>query len=324
MRGSRSGSAASADRVWGRAAAGLLLASTACFSSRSQPPREVAVVDGDPIVQMVPAEKLPSVDRAALVPPGRHTDPPAPWEPVIGVALDRDHRGYPVGLLDTYEVVNDRASGVAFVVTRCPLAQSEAVYDREVGGRTLTFINSGALWRDTLVMQDRETGTLWTVATGRALYGPLAGESLRPIPVVLATSAAWRKLHPDTRYLDTGDLTETPLRISLYEMSDWQGVSGARAPDRRHEPKAKMFSVADGSEALAFTENDVKDRGCVGTRLGADAVRLEWDVASDAPRAYRASGSRLEEIAVVPMYWFALDRHFETVRTLSDGPTPDP
>jgi len=299
---------------------GLLLAgilSAGCSTARAPAHSEVAVVDGDPIIQMVPAEKLPSLENPALVSVPRHTDPPAPWEPIVGIPLARESRGYPVGLLDTYEVVNDRAEGVDYVVTRCPLAQIEAVYDRRVEGRTLTFVNSGTLWRDTLVMQDRETGTLWTVATGRALYGPLAGERLRPIPAVLSTSNAWTENHPDARYLDTGDLTETPLRLSLYEASSWQGFSGRKTADARYEPKAKLYSVAEGSEALAFTEEDVKGRGCIRSTLGERAVLLEWDPGDDAPRAYRPEGTCLEEIAVVPMYWFALDRHFETVHTLS-------
>ena len=46
--------------------------------------------------------------------------------------------------------------------------------------------------------------------------------------------------------------------------------------------------------------------------LGGRNVRLTWDARTAAPRAYAP-----EEIAVTPMYWFALDRHFNVVRTLS-------
>ncbi len=295
-----------------------VLLSLGCFGSAalSRPP--VAVVDGDPIIQMTPPDRLPALDNPHLTVLKQHTDPPAPWEPVVGIPLERASRTYPLGLLDRYEVVNDRAEGLDYVVTRCPLAQIAAVYDRRIAGRTLTFVNSGALWRDTLVIQDRETGTLWTVATGRALYGPLEGECLHPIPAVLATSRAWSEAYPDARYLDTGELSETPLNLSLYAASSWQGVSGLKTADRRYEPKAKLYSVADGGEALAFTEDDLKGSGCVETELGGRIILLEWDAGNDAPRAYRTERERTEELAVVPMYWFALDRHFETVRTLAE------
>jgi hypothetical protein len=192
-----------------------------------------------------------------------------------------------------------------------------AVYDRHVAGRTLTFVNSGALWRDTLVIEDRETGTLWTVATGQALYGPLAGERLTPVPAILATSRAWSDACPDTRYLDTGETTETPVSLSLYALSPWEGVSGVKTVDRRYKPKATLYTVSDGKQALAFTEKDVKTMGCVEARLGRTPVFLEWDATDDAPRAFRSEDGPAEELAVVPMYWFALDRHFESVHTLS-------
>jgi len=299
--------------------AALAAVLSGCFTSGAQAGKEIAVVDGDPIVQMTPAEKLPALDHPYLTTLSRHTDPPAPWEPVVGIPLERASRSYPLGLLDRYEVVNDRADGLDYVVTRCPLAQVAAVYDRRVGGQTLTFVNSGALWRDTLVIQDRETGTLWTVATGRALYGPLQGESLRPIPAVLATARAWKESYPDARYLDTGETSETPLTLSLYAVSSWQGLGTHKTSDKRFEPKATLYSVSVGSEALAFTEDDLKGLGCIAAWLGGRAIRLEWDAGNDCPRAYGGEEGLAEELAVVPMYWFALDRHFETVRTLAEA-----
>lgn len=311
-----------------RESCGLLLAALlcpACFHSQFRSKPRVAVVGGDPIVQMTSSRKLPSLDDPNLVALERHTDPPAPWEPIVGVRVGSERRGYPLGLLDRYEVVNDQTQGVPYVVTRCPLAQTAAVYDRQVAGRTLTFINSGALWRDTLVMKDRETGTLWTVATGRAIFGPLDGQRLRPIPAVLTTSHAWSEAHPDARYLDTGEQTETPLVLSLYAVSAWEGVSGIKTADERYEPKTKLFFVAEGAEALAFTEEDLERLGPVETTLAGCPVVLEWDAGEDSPRAFRFEAGWTEELAVVPMYWFALHRHFQSVRTLASagsGPPP--
>ena len=292
---------------------GLLAAlpAIACFHSQFQTKPRVAEVDGDPIVQMTGAEKLPSLAHPSFSLWKKHTDPPAPWEPVLGIG----DRGYPLGLLDRYEVVNDGNPDSPYVVARCPLAGVAAVYDRRVDGRTLTFVNSGALWRDTLVLQDLETGTLWTAATGHALFGPLAGRSLEPIPAVLSTMNRFAAGHPRARYLDTGELSETPLSLSIYEASPWQGVSGIATEDRRREPKAKLYSVFDGAEAVAFAEDDLKGRGCVVVELAGAPVYLEWDPAADAPRAFRDGGTR--EVAVVPMFWFALDRHFTEVHTLA-------
>jgi hypothetical protein len=63
------------------------------------------------------------------------------------------------------------------------------VYARSVADATLTFQVSGMLWRNSLIMIDRETGTLWSHVTGAALKGSLAGTSLTKLASV---QTAWK------------------------------------------------------------------------------------------------------------------------------------
>lgn len=300
--------------VWLAAA----LACLGCFGAHYRDGARVAVVAGDPIVQMQPPDRLPSLDGPLLVPLLCHIDPPDRDELVIGLDLNGQERAYPIGLLDDYEVVNDGAQGLPYVVARCALTQITALYDRRVAGRTLTFVNSGALWRDTLVLKDLETGTLWTAATGRALSGPLQGETLRPIPARVTRAGAWRAAFPSSLYLDTGRLSCVGLRMRLYGLSPWEGVSGARTSNRRYKPKQEVFAVAAGGQTLAFTAAELSRRGRADVTLGGRRVALQWDAGLATARAF-AGG---EELAVTPMYWFALDRHFDAVRTLDDAASP--
>ena len=198
------------------------------------------------------------------------------------------------------------------------MTEITALYDRRVNGRTLTFVNSGALWRDTLVLQDRETGTLWTAATGRALSGPLEGETLRAIPARVTTAGAWRTAFPSSLYLDTGELSSVSLPMRLYGLSPWQGVSGFETRNRRYRPKQEVFAVVVEGETLAFTAAELSPLGHVSVTLAGRPVLLRWDPALSAPRAFICD----EEVAVTPMYWFALDRHFAAVRTLAEATTP--
>jgi hypothetical protein len=260
------------------------------------------VVGGDPIVQMTPPGELPSLDHPSLVPIERHSDPPPSSQPLVGMRVGEEERGYPLGLLERYEVVNDRAADLDYVVARCALTDITAVYDRRVGDRLLTFINSGALWRDTLVLQDRETGTLWTAATGTGLVrsrsrGSVCGRS-RPSTRRLARSG---RRTPRRPYLDTRESTRPPVSLSLYAASPWQGISGVKTNDRRYDPKEKLFFVAEGSEALAFRAEDLKRLGRVEDTLAGRPILLEWDAAVDAPAACRPGESGGEEaVAVVP------------------------
>lgn len=291
-----------------------VLLAAGCFAHDYRSGPRVAVVDGDPIVQMSAPQRFPSLEGPRFVAVDHHSDPPFDDEKVLGLSLGATPRMYPIGLLDSYEVINDEDGGVPYVVARCALTNLVAVFDRRIGGSTLTFENSGALWRDMLVLRDRETGTYWTPATGRALSGPLAGEALSALPAALTTAEAWRELQPATSCLETGDLTAVPLRLRLYGASSWEGVSGEKTKDRRYRPKEQMFFVGERGEALAFTASLIRERKKVESRLADHPVTIEWDPALRAPRAWSDSPSARRELPVVPIYWFALLRHFTAIR----------
>lgn len=312
------------------AASGILIAAlavgaTAClaFGYRTKP--RIAIVGGDPLVQMAPPGKFRSAVDPRHVLAAHHRDAPAGRERLVGVEVNGRAFAYPIGLLDRVEVVNDGNGAVHWVVARCALTHVAAVYERSVEGRLLTFENSGALWRDTLVLKDRETGTYWTAATGAALSGPLAGRRLEPRPAVYTSAAAWRRAFPDSRYAELGVSTSVPLMMRVYGASPWQGISGVKTRDRRHRPKEEFLSVAAGRETLAFRTSEIRRRRIVEATVGGVELRVEWDGRLEAPRAWagargattteRAERAR-REVAVVPMYWFALDRHFDEVRTL--------
>src|SRR5262249_35921537 len=174
----------------------LAFAAAGCFGHQYRSKPRVAVVGGDPIVQMKPAAAFPVVTKPSLVAPGIHSDPPDEDSRVLGLTVGAVPRGYPIGLPDRFEVVNDSVPGLPFVVARCALTAITAVFDSRVGDRVLHFENSGALWRDTLVLRDLETGTYWSAATGSALHGPLAGLRLRAIPAVVTRAREWERTWP--------------------------------------------------------------------------------------------------------------------------------
>lgn len=304
----------------GRAAFLVLAAaigSAACYTSQYKTKPRVAVVDGDPIVQMSEPSRFPSIFDPKFSTEKDHSNPPPPSARLIALVTKTGPRAYPVGLLDRFEVVNDGDGSGEWVVARCPIVGTVAIFDRRVDGRTLTFENAGALWRDTSVMKDRETGTLWSSATGQGIFGPLAGQHLALVPAFLSGMLAWSGSYPASVYLDAGTSTSPPLTMKIYGASSWQGVSGATTEDRRYKSKSEVFTVADGHEAFAVSGAELKARGRIEASLADRRLVLTWDTLRDAPRAFRPgpAGEASEELAVVPMYWFAVPRHFSVVRT---------
>jgi hypothetical protein len=295
---------------------------SACATSGYHTKPKVAVVDDDPIVQMASPSKFPPLTDPPEVPLKRHTDPPFRGEEAVGRTDVEPPRIYPIGLLDGYEVVNADGSGGPYVVARCALTDLVAIYDRRVDGRTLTFENSGALWRDMLVMRDKETGTYWTPATGRALHGPLEGKMLAGIPAPIAKAGDWDEASPDAVCLDTGEMSAVSLEMRLYGASPMEGLSGGKVADARYAPKQRVFYVAsaNGDSAAAISADELRKKKTWTATLPSGVVTFEWDAGLRAPRAFVPNeGSTRREVPAIPIFWFAAMEHFKTVVTPEKG-----
>jgi hypothetical protein len=147
------------------------------------------------------------------------------------------------------------------------------VYARTVGSRTLTFGVSGMLYRDALVMYDRETGTLWSHVDGRALKGALLGQTLQPLAAMHATWQEWKTMYPESLVLEKqgeressyDDYNRDPSRI---------GIFGRRLKDSPLPPKERILGVRYGDSATAFVLEDVRQEGIVHAEVGGLPILL--------------------------------------------------
>ena len=170
------------------------------FLSIMMPQNIEAVIDGDAVVQVLPKDAIPAIDGPRFV---HATDATfmRDDEIVIGVTDGTDAKAYSTWLLDGHEIVNDTIGSTPISVTWCPLCYTGIVYVREVGGSELTFGVSGRLWRDNLVMYDRQTDSYWAQAVGEAIRGDMKGAVLEMYPSSTMTWKQWQDLHPNTPVL---------------------------------------------------------------------------------------------------------------------------
>lgn len=128
------------------------------------------------------------------------------------------------------------------------------MYSREHGGAVLTFGVSGKLWKNALVMYDRETGTLWSHLTGKALVGPLAGEELDVLVSVPKMKwKDWKAQHPDTKVLSVNgaeDLRHDTYRD--YHRSSRTGLFSPGHTDRRLSRKDMVIGVTVDGRQKAY------------------------------------------------------------------------
>ena len=228
-------------------------------------PWEAAVeVDGfaGSLVQWVPRDSIPAefdpVFRPAewadeLLPTERAPEPRmAASEQVIGVSINGEHRAYSVPYLGRREIVNDVVGGRKIAVTWCPLCYTAIVFDREVDGRELTFGVSGKLLMNSLVMYDRETGSLWSQFAGEAVYGPLDGTRIEIVASQLTPWSDWRRQYPDTLVLDKQDFPLTEDVYFGYYLSTSPGEIGQINRDDRLRTKEFVLGITGERSQRAY------------------------------------------------------------------------
>jgi hypothetical protein len=161
------------------------------------------------------------------------------------------------------------------------------VYARDVSGRTLTFGVSGKLIRNSLVMFDRETGTLWSHLTGDALEGPLLGQHLQQVLSEQTTWGRWRAEHPETLMLavDPSDVKFDPYQT--YYGTPNAGVVGRKHTDDRLPAKEKVIGVRLGGEVKAYSFTALARDRVVNDTVGGVPLVVVFDGLSFSGAVYR-------------------------------------
>jgi hypothetical protein len=228
------------------------------------------------------------------------------------------------------------------------------VYARTLGRTTYTFQVSGRLWRNNLIMEDRETGSSWSQVTGRAVDGKHRGAQLEKLEAVQTTWTQWRSAHPFTRVLKKSEEVLGSEYQAYFDDPEKMGLFRAQWLAERMPGKTLVYGASIGAHAVAVTDGALGNE-VVSAALGdtpvflarsrdggvrafvarvdgegmvldwnpatgevTDAGGSTWDLASGRCIAGPRSGSRLESIAVTPVYWFAWSGFYPNTQVI-DG-----
>ncbi len=125
------------------------------------------------------------------------------------------------------------------------------MYARTVEGNVLTFGVSGKLVRNSLIMFDRETRTLWSHLTGVAIEGPLQGSQLDMVAATQTSWRQWRRANPGTRVLGHDYPGQRDSYAGYFNNRD-AGILGAKRTDARLPAKAKIVGIRVADHAKAY------------------------------------------------------------------------
>ena len=130
------------------------------------------------------------------------------------------------------------------------------MYSRKLDNRVLEFGVTGRLWKNALVMYDRQTESWWSHIIGKSMHGPLKGKvlkretNLKIFPRI--SFGKWRSQFPDTQVLSIGGREELASTYAKYNRKPHVGI-GTSLPvkDNRLPHKSIVLGIkaADGQRA---------------------------------------------------------------------------
>jgi len=178
------------------------------------------------------------------------------------------------------------------------------VYARTLGAHTYTFQVSGKLWRNSFIMEDRETSTSWSHVTGRALGGPGRGAQLQALPSVQTTWAEWKQAHPETDVLKKSEEVLSSHYEKYFSDPDRMGLFRAQWLTEKMPGKTLIWGATVGAHAVAVTDEALADGAEAEVELGETPVVIERGV-DGGVRAFIIEGETRDEIPVTRAFWFA-------------------
>lgn len=182
------------------------------------------------------------------------------------------------------------------------------VYSRTSDDRVLTFLHSGKLWHDALVLLDEQTGSLWSQATGDAIQGPLEGSRLGRVPSVLTTWQDWLAGHPDTLVLPS-EHARRKLRMRLYPRSNGVlGILGTKNPEPRLPGKTLVVGFLDDGKPVAVALSLERVRQRARLELAGRSVIIEHEGGNGPTTVWESTGppdwKKGGKLPASTMYWF--------------------
>jgi len=251
-----------------------------------------------------PRDGIPALDHPKSGPAGDSGD--LGWADdvmVLGFEWNGEARAYPVPILDHHELVNDMVGGRPVLISWCPLCGTGMVFDRRIAGAERHFGVSGLLYQSDVLMYDRETESLWSQISSRAISGASRGSELELLRSRMESWGAWSLRHPDTTILSrlTGHKRN-------YGRSPYAGYAASPrlmfpAPsDDRYHPKMPTLGLRiPGVVARGYPAAElVRAGGFAEELLAGEKVRVRYD---DVAQVFDVDVS--EKVEVVEGYWFA-------------------
>ena len=165
------------------------------------------------------------------------------------------------------------------------------MWGRSVNGLVLTFHLAG-INNQNFLMRDDQTGTYWQQISGRAISGPLAGQSLKLVHSDELTFALWKSEQQNGIVLK-----EIAADVPGYAPKDWEAKLPQAYkpvlsfPEHGLESRDIMLTLELAGEARAWRYPQVKQEQLIADRIGSQDILLVLGPDGESVRGFKSIDS---------------------------------
>lgn len=127
---------------------------------------------------------------------------------VVAVSNRGEAKAYPIRYIQYHHQVRDSIGGKPIMVTYCNVCRTGRVFEPQVNGKPEDFRLVG-MDHFNAMFEDQTTKSWWRQATGKAVTGPLKGNSLPEIESHQLTLNKFFSLHPFGKVMDAEIASKT-------------------------------------------------------------------------------------------------------------------
>lgn len=209
---------------------------------------------------------------------------------VMGITAGDQAKAYPIRLLAYHHRLEDELDGQPIWVTYCTMCRTGKIFRPIVDGRPLEFDLVGAV-RYNSVYRDRETGSYWYQANGRAAAGPLTGAVLPELRSDQMTLANWLSMYPESEVLQPD-----PAAADGYQLFGFDTIDEVRSKEELPAGWQWVVGVVHDGEARGYPWANLASQRLILDRIGdlPLAIQLHSDGISQRVWDRRLDGRALE------------------------------
>ena len=139
------------------------------------------------------------------------------------------------------------------------------MYARTYDQQELTFVVSGMLWQQSLVMRDLETKSLWSHLLGKCMDGDLQGARLETLPALLTDWQTWNRTHPETTVMLMRRSAHNFTRDMYRQLGDF------------------VVGMSDGKNSKSWSFRDLNSHPLINDTFAEQPIVIAYQIQSATP-----------------------------------------